>query len=442
MFLANELHELGLPYFKMRMNRILIELRRGAYLVGDGLNLLTPDELHEWLMKATWLQLRKGGVLCGTSAAVLHGLPVPWSHLSVVEVVRPTSSGRWPFESRYLNVCIRDLRDDEVAVVEHLPVTSVARTLVDVARTWPLERVVAAADYAVRHEMTTVEELSRVAKGLGRLKGVARSRNFIDLIDPRSESVGESVSRVQMIEAGLTPVPQHEVVCEEGTFRSDFLQEKAEGGQDVLAEFDGEAKDSMNEELGVTREMAVTRREWRDRQLEAKGYAMVHFGWRDLAQPDGYIGRISEASGVPVTKLGPRPFGRSTPCGRPWRPEKVPTWLAERAAGWSPLVFPKKPVPDEPARPTGSAPEPGPAAEAEVAVRIEPASHEAAVPVPRTRPGDDVGVPEPGEASGSRQLPPGRRTSGRAAPTRPLWWHPRLPHLCQRWRDRDGGAAA
>lgn len=119
-----------------------------------------------------------------------------------------------------------------------------------------------------------------VAEQLGRDAAVmaadAALQRAIDLADGRTESPGETRSRLLLLGLGFTPIPQVEIRDVDGDFigRVDFLLE----GTRVIVEFDGMTKYGSHEDL-----VAEKRRELR---LQRAGYVVVRLVWADLAHPD------------------------------------------------------------------------------------------------------------------------------------------------------------
>src|SRR5690606_21359601 len=94
---------------------------------------------------------------------------------------------------------------------------SVSRTVVDLARTLPRDAAVVAGDSALRLYPHASEQLSRTLADAKARHGVARARTVVPFLDAGSESVGESLSRVRIAEAGLPrPVLQHEIAAGNG----------------------------------------------------------------------------------------------------------------------------------------------------------------------------------------------------------------------------------
>lgn len=153
-------------------------------------------------------QLLDGSVVSHGSAATLHRLPVWATATARVHVTRPGEGQRRPL----LHLHSAQLTEDDITVVDGVAVTSVARTVLDLARTVRMEHSVAAADRALRSGLGP----EQLTEGLGRMEawpGVRAARRVVAFADPRAETVGESVSRVRIHLDGL-PAPdlQHEIV--------------------------------------------------------------------------------------------------------------------------------------------------------------------------------------------------------------------------------------
>ena len=135
------------------------------------------------------------------SSAVLYGLPVWRLGLDRVHVTRPRRNGGRA--RRAVHVLATPLRPDEIGTVAGVPVTCPARIVVDLARTAPFAAAVAGADAALHLELVTSDELAAAVLRAGRWPGVPAARRVLEFVDGRSESVGESRSRVAIQRAGL-----------------------------------------------------------------------------------------------------------------------------------------------------------------------------------------------------------------------------------------------
>lgn len=154
-----------------------------------------------------------------------------------------------------------------------VPVTSVARTVVDLARTLPFAEGVAVADSALR-DKTTPEELAAVLARCARWPGIQQARRVAAFADPRAESVLESISRAAFHELGLPPPELQVWVGDEDEIvgRVDFLWREHR----TIAEADGAIKYT-----GPAKALAQLNR---DARLRAAGFEVVHFTWPEITR--------------------------------------------------------------------------------------------------------------------------------------------------------------
>lgn len=182
----------------------LVRVRPGSYLPSDHPSWDDRADRHRLLVRATLDRLADDAVVADVSAVVLHGLPSWGLAVDLVHVVRPrTEGGR---RGRRVHVHPRLLDRSEVTTVDGLPVTTVARTIVDLACRVPFEHGVVVADAALRAGLVTPDGLARTAAEASPRRGCGRARRVAAFADGRSESVGESRSRVAVHRAGL-PAP-------------------------------------------------------------------------------------------------------------------------------------------------------------------------------------------------------------------------------------------
>lgn len=256
-------------------------LRRGVYSCDPS----PPDDsraVHRELVHATVRAL--GGddaVVSHMSAAVLHGLPLWDSELTTVHLTRDRDHGGRQRTSNFVHVC--PLAEHEVVEVDGIRVTSVARTVVDLSRRLSTFMAVPIGDAALRQGLATASLDDALARCRG-WRGVVRARRTVAFLDPRSESVGESCSRVRIAEAGLpAPELQVRVVDDLGSFlgRSDFgwLARR------TLGEFDGKDKYGSLRRADQTAEDVVLEEKDREDALREQGFEMVRWRWDVLRDP-------------------------------------------------------------------------------------------------------------------------------------------------------------
>ena len=182
-----------------------VRLRRGAYVSARVLAAAdTPARRHLLLCWAAVLTLdRPSAVVAGTSAAALWGLPLPARSLDRVTLADPRQSCR----GQGLRMTMAPLPPGSCVVHRGLPVTSLARTVADCARTEPFESALVVADAARWDDRLTAAELSAVVDGMNGWRGAAGARLALDLSRAGVESPLETRSRLRLVSAGI-PEPQ------------------------------------------------------------------------------------------------------------------------------------------------------------------------------------------------------------------------------------------
>ena len=166
-----------------------------------------------------------------------------------------------------------ELPASHVRIRDGIPVTSVARTVVDLARSLPFRSGVVAADSALHGFQTGMGELESVVRDCVRWPGIAKARRVVDFSDALAESPFESIARVAFRDAGL-PRPMLQVwitAPDRPIGRVDFLWDEYA----TIAEADGALKYA---DPNRARQQLK-----RDAELRRAGYEVVHFTWHDLA---------------------------------------------------------------------------------------------------------------------------------------------------------------
>lgn len=152
----------------------------------------------------------------------------------------------WPGVSTH----IADLPDDEVVEHDGLLRLSVARAVVDVARTESLIEAVAFGDEALRSGAATEELILESLERAAGLRGVIAARLVPSMLDGRSESPMESRLRVRLVEGGIEDLDvQHDVYDESGHAGRADLHVKG-----VLLEYDGREERLKREKFTADRQ--------------------------------------------------------------------------------------------------------------------------------------------------------------------------------------------
>lgn len=266
-------------------------VRRGGYAFGPELGEFDDGERHRELIEASMGGLCPDAVLSHTSAAVLHGLPTWRSELSRVHVVRARDHGGRVGQVVHVHPAV--VPDDQVIEINGWRVTSLARTVVDLGCTLSLFRSVPLGDAALAGGLSR-DALADALAASRRRHGVGRARRMVAMLDPASESVGESCSRVIMVQVGLPePELQFEVFDPTGHLvgRSDFCWRDSR----TLGEFDGRVKYGRLLVPGQDVGAVVVEEKEREDLLRDEGFQVVRWTWPDLSRPEMVRRRIVRA---------------------------------------------------------------------------------------------------------------------------------------------------
>lgn len=193
----------------------LAALLPGAYVDPADPRLRRPETRHGLLVAAALPRVASDAVISHVSAAVLYGLPIWNLPLGRVHTTRPRRTGA--LRTGRLQVHTAPLDADEITEVDGTPVTSVVRTLLDIARTVGFEQAVVIVDAALHRHLVTPDDLRAALGRIARWRGAPAARRVVEFANPRAESPGESRSRVAMARLGLPrPELQWEVVRADG----------------------------------------------------------------------------------------------------------------------------------------------------------------------------------------------------------------------------------
>ena len=100
--------------------------------------------------------------------------------------------------------------DDEVEVIDGIRVTTPARTALDLACRYPLDRAVAAIDALARATQLKIADVELLADRYRGRRGIRRARSVLDLVDPGAESPRETWLRLLVMRHDY-PRPQTQI---------------------------------------------------------------------------------------------------------------------------------------------------------------------------------------------------------------------------------------
>lgn len=275
-----------------------VRLRTGVFVTADDLAEVDRTGRRPGLdaLAVTTGLGRPSAVLSGATAAWVWGLPRPREATGAVHLTDPA---RWRRGRGWL-MTRAALPDDEVAVRGAYRLTSAARTVADVARSWPELHAVAAVDAALLRGLVTRAELRRVLDRQATVPGVPRAERAMALADGRAESWLETYGRLTFAALGLPPfVPQVELWAE------GHLLKVVDGwyADSALAiEFDGRVK-YRRPRYGRTPEDELWEEKRREDLLRSFGVRFVRASFDDLHRRRTELGHLVRRQ---LTVGGPR----------------------------------------------------------------------------------------------------------------------------------------
>jgi hypothetical protein len=195
------------------------------------------------------------------------------------------------------------VRDDEVTEVDGFEVTGPVRTALDLARSLPHEAAVVTLDAALHIGALTQGALRERLFDIAGTPGSRSAARAVSAADGRSESVGESRSRVMLHRWKLAPSAlQFEVRSGDGDLlgRSDFAWESDR----LLGEFDGRTKYGRLLRPGQDPGDVVFAEKRREDAMRDENWGMVRWVWADLQRPDRLAARVRRARERASTRGG------------------------------------------------------------------------------------------------------------------------------------------
>src|SRR3954453_16508337 len=173
-----------------RKKGALHRVRHGAYLFDDNWAALDRRERHLVEGAAVLRTAKAGAVLSQISAVAAHGLPL-WA--VPLEEVHLTRIDRFAGRSEARVRQHRGVLDTEAVATAHdLPVTSPARTALDLTALTDVEHAVPVLSEMLRKGLTTKAQLHTMYDSMRQVPGTLTSPLAIGLAHERLESVGEA----------------------------------------------------------------------------------------------------------------------------------------------------------------------------------------------------------------------------------------------------------
>ncbi|WP_349903307.1 hypothetical protein [Parafrigoribacterium humi] len=268
-----------------------VAVLRGAYMAAEAWAAMGGDEQYRTIVLAAAELLPGKPVFSHYSAAALWRLPMVGAWQRRVHVTVPTADG-----GRSSGVVFRHTVGvpDDLTSIDGLTVTSLGRTVVDLARAASFGQAVVFADAALHRSAHPIggipgtsldrADLYGELAGVPIRQGTAKIREIIEFADGTADRPGESLSRVSMLRAGITmPLLQAPLRGASGRqYFVDFWWPTF----NVIGEFDGHDKYRLPEFLrGRTPEQAVYDEKLREDDLRAAGHGVSRWPWAVAVSP-------------------------------------------------------------------------------------------------------------------------------------------------------------
>jgi hypothetical protein len=227
---------------------------------------------------AAWLWSRRRGVVAGRSASALHG--AKWiDDRAPAELLydgRRPPSGIRTWSDR--------VADDEIQLISGIPATTPARTALDLACRYPVDKAVAAIDALARATDLKAIDVELLAERYRGRRGIRRARVALSLVDPGAESPRETWLRLALIRAGFPP-PQTQIPVYDGYGALVAVLDMGWEDLKLAVEYEGDhhRTDRRQFNRDIRRAEAVTELGWVDVRVTAED------------TPGGIIARVSAA---------------------------------------------------------------------------------------------------------------------------------------------------
>lgn len=243
----------------------LLKIRKGIYIESQKWQSLKPWEQQTARILALARQM-PDVVLSHTSAAQLFGFVTP--NETLVHIYSDgTSRSRIQSVAKH---CLLTQDTSTVLLELGIRVTCPLTTVLDCARYLPIKQGVALADSALFQRAVETEELAeKLTEAQGR--NCRKMRQIARLVSPKSESAGESYTRMLLDEMGLVYEEQKEFFLAGSHYRYDFALEDF----GIIVEFDGRLKLT---DFGAP-DAVLEQERYREKALRNAGWVVFRADW-------------------------------------------------------------------------------------------------------------------------------------------------------------------
>lgn len=264
----------------------LVAMSHGVFGEVEILDGLTPREMALAKAVAACLTL-SGSALSHHTAALAHDLPLLGSRPTTPTLTMAIGGGRSGRRSRASTLRIAALPPEHVDRRGGWAVTTVARTVCDLARETSLLDGLVAADAALSRRLSSLPQLQLAAHYCETWPGGRRLHEVICHANGAAESPYETVARWHLLEAHLRSLPQVWAYDGHGPIGCGDLWVPALW---VFLEIDGDVKYAADAKPTT---LLVEKR--RQERLEEAGFGVARVSAKE-ARPDVLVERVHKAA--------------------------------------------------------------------------------------------------------------------------------------------------
>lgn len=207
--------------------------------------------------RAGWLWSRRQGIVAGLSASALYG--AKWIEPSTPLEILHTNRNPLPG----IRVRGDSIDHDEIALIQGVPVTTPARTALDLGCWYPTDEAVAAIDDLLRASDLKVTEVETLGERYPGRRGIRSARIAVGLTNPGAQSPKETWLRLLLVRAGL-PGPQTQIPVSDEFDDVTYYLDMGWEDIKVAVEYDGEQhrKDRWQYTWDIRRRETLERLGW------------------------------------------------------------------------------------------------------------------------------------------------------------------------------------
>ncbi|MGK9149296.1 endonuclease domain-containing protein [Plantibacter flavus] len=254
---------------------------------GHGIRTARPADSLEEVCRAFLHRLGAHAFICGPTAALLWGLPLPRRFEDAESLdVAVAAPARAPHARGLSGRSVTVDHPDDLVDFDGMRITSAERTWLDLAARLSLADLVAAGDHLLRTEASTREALIAAAERYPSRRGRRTVAAALPLLDARAESPPESLVRVALHLGRVTGFePNQEIRGADGAFlaRGDLVHRPAR----VVVEYQG---DYHRVESGRWRKDRA-----RSNRLRAAGWTVIELTADDLGSLRSVVAQVRAA---------------------------------------------------------------------------------------------------------------------------------------------------